>query len=108
MEWTVRDFRSVGSSEDEDSSILPSAVITLKALGRPAVGEEYVGQSFPLRKTWTPESLGCQWNLVQLEFDQVRQLDCRRLVEWLLFRRIPQEAPAEEVVLWLKKGLVSW
>jgi uncharacterized protein (TIGR03663 family) len=108
LAWAMRDFRTVGPADEDDSSLLPPAVVTSKALGPPAVGEEYVGQSFPLRRTRAAESLGCQWNVIQLDFDQVPQLDCRRLVDWLLFRRNPQQAKAEEVVLWLRKDLLSW
>jgi hypothetical protein len=108
LAWAIRDFRHVSSPDEENSSPLPSAVVTPKALGPPAVGDEYVGQSFPLRRSWAADGLGCQWNMIQLDFDQVPQLDCRQLVDWLLFRRNPQQAAEEEVVLWVRKDLVSW
>ncbi len=108
LNWVLRDFHQARMAEPTETPAFTSAVVAPHALGTPPLGEDYIGQTFPLRRRWETDDLTCRWNLVQLGFDQVSQLDCSALAEWLLFRRSPGLPIEERVVLWLRRDLVGW
>jgi 4-amino-4-deoxy-L-arabinose transferase-like glycosyltransferase len=115
LAWVLRDFRQAHFATPEglfayttETPSFTSAIIAPQTSVAPQLGEGYVGQSFPLRRRWGTEGLTCRWNLAQLGFDQVRQLDCGALVQWLIFRRSPGRPTEERVVLWLRRDLAGW
>jgi uncharacterized protein (TIGR03663 family) len=108
VHWALRDFRQALVAEPSETPALTSAVVAPQTLGTPSLGSDYVGQSFPLRRRWEINGLFCHWNLVQLDFDQVTQLDCSALAEWILFRHTAQPPMEEHVVLWLRQDLIGW
>jgi predicted membrane-bound mannosyltransferase len=107
LSWLLRDFKQARLAEPSGTPSFASIVVAPQTLGTPALGGEYVGQSFPLRRRWGPESIGCQWNQVQLGAEQVTQLDCNALASWLIYRRSPDPPTEEKVVVWLRKDLVG-
>jgi hypothetical protein len=105
--WALRDFRQTNFTNAPETPLLSSAIVAPQVLGAPQVGEGYVGQSFPVRRRWQTDRLACQWYLAQLETEQVRQLDCSALAQWLVFRRSPDKPVEERVVLWLRRDLAG-
>jgi hypothetical protein len=108
LAWLLRDFHQARVGDPSDTPASTSAVIAPETLGTPPLGGEYVGQGFPLRRSWWPQDLGCHWTTVQLGFDEVPQLDCSALAKWLLYRSNPQPPTEERVVLWLRQDLLGW
>lgn len=108
LSWELREFIEAQFADAAEGPAATSAVVGPKTSLNPPLGEGYVGQSFPLRRRWGPDSLACRWNDVQIGFDQVRQLDCSALIKWLIFRRSPDNPIEERVVLWLRQDLVGW
>jgi 4-amino-4-deoxy-L-arabinose transferase-like glycosyltransferase len=114
LAWALRDFQthyapaSTFALEGTEKPIATSAIITpYTSTNPPQLGEAYVGQSFLLRQRWDTQNLACQWHIAQFEFDQVRQLDCSALAQWLIFRHSPQRPAEERIVLWLRKDLIQ-
>ncbi len=107
LAWVLRDFSQLRFADTARGALSTSAIITRQTLGRPELGQEgYVGQGFALRQRWEPTGLNCRRNLAQDGPDQVEQLDCKALVEWLLYRRSPTEPAQERIVLWVRQDLV--
>ncbi len=107
LAWTLRDFSQLRFADTARGALSTSAIITRQALGTPELGQEgYIGQDFALRQRWEPTGLNCRRNLAQDGPDQVEQLDCKALVEWLLYRRSPTEPAQERIVLWVRQDLV--
>jgi hypothetical protein len=107
LSWLLRDFKQARVTEPSGAPSSASIVVAPQTLGTPALGDEYFGQSFPLRRHWAPQSIGCQWNQVQLGVEQVTQLDCNALASWLIYRRSPDPPTEEKVVVWLRKDLAG-
>jgi hypothetical protein len=107
LAWVLRDFQHAQFEEVSESAPLPSAVIVPRDLGKPQLDEGYIGQSFPLRRRWGTEQIGCRWNQIQLEAGQVPQLDCSSLVDWITYRRSQTGLTEEQIVLWLRQDLSS-
>jgi hypothetical protein len=104
--WLLREFRQATVAEPTESPAFTSAVVAPRVLGAPSLAGSYVGQTLPLRRRWEPRDLGCQWQMVQLGLDQVPQLDCSALAQWLVFRRSKEQPVEEEIVLWLRQDLM--
>jgi hypothetical protein len=108
LNWVLRDFRQTQVFEPSEVPAATSAVIAPQVLGVPPLAGDYLGQSFALRRRWEGDSLACRRNTIQIGFDQVPQLDCSALADWILFRRSPEQPTEEQVVLWLRQDLVGW
>jgi hypothetical protein len=107
LAWVLRDFQDARFTAAVDTSASTAAIVAPYIPGSPLLGEEYVGQTFPLRRRWRPESLKCSWDRVQLGLDQVHQLDCSTLMQWFVYRRGTERPLEEHVVLWLRQDVFS-
>lgn len=108
LRWVLRDFDQARFAEPSETAVITSAVVALQAPGTPSLGGDYFGQSFALRRRWETDDLLCRWNIVQIGLDQVSQLDCRALADWLLYRRSAEQPVEDQVVLWLRQELLGW
>jgi hypothetical protein len=108
LRWVLRDFYQARFAEPSETAAITSAVVAPQALGTPSLGGDYFGQSFALRRRWETDDLLCHWNIVQIGLDQVSQLDCRALADWLLYRRSAEQPMEDQVVLWLRQELLGW
>ncbi len=107
LTWVLRDFHQAQFAETIGTSTLASAIVASQTQGKPLLGENYIGQDFPLRRRWNTDGLACRWNLTQYGFDQARQLDCSSLVQWFVYRRSPDRPSEEQVVLWVQQDLLA-
>ena len=108
LAWILRDFKERSGTDEAEAESLTSAVVTAYSEGTLPLGEDYIGQIFPLRRRWEWDTQGCRWNPVQVGTEQVRQLDCSALVDWLVYRRGREQPIEEQVVLWVRKDLLGW
>jgi uncharacterized protein (TIGR03663 family) len=108
LAWELRDFYRAKFLGDAAGPLSTSTIITHYSLSTPELGEQgYIGQSLPLRRRWEAGGLNCRWYTPPGQEDAVRQLDCSALVQWLVFRRSPNQPAQDQVVLWLRQDLVS-
>lgn len=96
LAWYLRDF-GVAHRVDDISELtadeIGSVVVTTgRDPGAATIaGGDYAGQSFALRRQWTPSALGCRfW-----------EAGCQRAFSWFLYRDEPQLPEADRwVTLW--------
>jgi hypothetical protein len=96
LAWLLRDFHQASFAEAAEQ---PSASAVVAPPGWSAPEQGYVGQSFPLRRSWDGNDLACR--------RQEHTLDCSAWARWLIFRSSLAEPSEERVVLWLREDL-AW
>jgi 4-amino-4-deoxy-L-arabinose transferase-like glycosyltransferase len=108
LAWILRDFREQTNAGEAQPNAFAPAVVTPYVEGTLPLGEDYVGQVFPLRRSWEWDTQACRWYPIQVGSEQVSQLDCSALVDWIVYRKGRERSSDEQVVLWVKKELLGW
>ncbi|MEZ4658208.1 MAG: hypothetical protein R2911_11605 [Caldilineaceae bacterium] len=110
LAWYLRDMRkltwALAPAAAADSAQMPLLVTFAEDAPTVLPGENYSGSHYQLRADWLPSAL-LDKNVERIEgqawserLAQSWSTKYRPLLRWLLFRKIDQDPPVQQVVLW--------